>query len=95
MHAAIFQSALGISDPRFVKAVDFDVNQKVLTIQINFSRMVRKLPLDSTFKNVVSDSVAHVTDANDGDFYAEIERLLKDHQVFDSRKTSRGFNLND
>lgn len=38
MHAALFQSALGITDPWFVKDVNFDVNQKVLTIQIDFVR---------------------------------------------------------
>ena len=38
MHAALFQSALSIADPWFVKDVDFDVNRKVLTIQIDFAR---------------------------------------------------------
>lgn len=29
MHAALFQSALGITDPWFVNDVNFDANQKV------------------------------------------------------------------
>lgn len=32
------QSALSITDPWFVKDVEFDVNHKVLTIQIDFAR---------------------------------------------------------
>ena len=38
MHATLFQSVLGITDPWFVKNVDLDVKGKVLTIQIDFAR---------------------------------------------------------
>lgn len=38
MHGALFQSALGITAPWFVKDVDFDAKGKVLTIQIDFAR---------------------------------------------------------
>src|SRR5690554_2807700 len=41
MHASIFESALGISHPWHVKAVDFDSACKVLTIKIDFAAGTR------------------------------------------------------
>lgn len=38
MQATLFQSALGITAPWYVKDVDSDVNRQVLTIHIDFAR---------------------------------------------------------
>jgi transposase len=57
MHATLFQSALGITDPWFVKDVDFDVKGKVLTIQIDFSRGSRFSVAQSAAEYPVHDTV--------------------------------------
>ncbi len=36
MHSKLFEAALGVSDPWFVREVDFDAEAKMLTIQIDF-----------------------------------------------------------
>ena len=36
MHSKLFEAALGVSDPWFVREVDFDAEAKTLTIQIDF-----------------------------------------------------------
>ncbi len=36
MHSKLFEAALGISDPWFVREVDFNAEAKTLTIQIDF-----------------------------------------------------------
>lgn len=57
MHATLFQSALGITDPWFVKDVDFDVKGKVLTIQIDFARGSRFSVDQSAAEYPVHDTV--------------------------------------
>ncbi|KAF7961338.1 transposase [Cupriavidus sp. UYMU48A] len=37
MHSKLFEAALGVSDPWFVREVDFDAETKMLTIQIDFA----------------------------------------------------------
>ncbi len=41
MHSKLFEAALGVRDPWFVREVDFNAEAKTLTIQIDFAAGTR------------------------------------------------------
>lgn len=57
MHAALFQSDLGITNPGFVKDVDFDISRKILSICIDFARGCRLRVDDVAGFHLVRDMV--------------------------------------
>jgi transposase len=58
MHSKLFEAALGVSDPWFVSAVDFDVAAKRLTVQIDFTAGSRFPHREIAGEHPVHDTVA-------------------------------------